>query len=148
MWSRLKSYDPISLKPHFGAPHSSARVSPAQFAAVKKELGLAREKGKGKGKDKRERAPTQLALPVASATEDLLQLGFFLSEEGWQNYKTVDKIGKKPVCLALNDGRGCSKWCPQSRQHRCDRERFAARASIPVLPTTRGATVHRHSGID
>ena len=43
-----------------------------------------------------------------------------MSELGWQNYKTVDKIGKKPVCGAFNDGRGCSKWCPQSREHRCD----------------------------
>ena len=103
----------------FLSSSSSARLSPAQLAAVKKELGLAQEKEKGKGKGKREREPTQLA-PPASTTKVPLQLGSLSSGKGWQSYKTVDKIGKKFVCRAFNDGRGCSKWCQQSREHRCD----------------------------
>ena len=66
------------------------------------------------------RSSPQPANPLSSAAEDPLRLGALMVKEAWQKYKTVDKIDKKPVCRAFNDGRGCDKWCPQSRGHRCD----------------------------
>ena len=102
----------------FLSSSSSARLSPAQLAAVEEGVGSCSREGEGQAqRQEREREPTQLA-PPASTTKDPLQLGSHSSGKGWQSYNTVDKIGKKFVCRAFNDGRGCSKWCPQSREHR------------------------------
>ena len=128
-------------------------MSSAQFVAVKKELGLAEENGKGKGRGKRERAPTQLAahqlhLPLKILSSlDLLCLNKVreTARQSTRSARSPCAVLSTMAGAAASGARSLGSTGAMSSGHRV---RFAARSSIPVLPTTRNATVHWHSGID